>query len=433
MASILFAAFLIFIMQAGFGLFATGLCRAKNAAHTMAMHLLVFGVVILGFFVVGFALMGDGSATILAGHWRFHHATGYFLFSEANRPGALTLFLLLSGYAGVTAAIPTGALAERWTLKSFFVFAFIIGAVIFPYFGCWMWGMGWLAQLGIKAHWGHGAIDYAGSCVVHVMGGALALLTSWYIRPRIGKYDENANPRPILGHHAPMVMLGTLLLAFGWFGFTTGRSFLADDGRAPLIAINTLLAGIGGALAATFYMWLIYGRPDPTLTCNGLMAGLVSICAGCAFVAPWAALLIGILGGVLAVWGVLWCERRGLDDPVGATSVHGLAGIWGMLALGLFADGSFGDHFNAVPGTVRGLLYGGGGSQLLCELIAVGACVIWTLLVGGIVFWTLDRLLGSNRVNSDIELFGLDIPELGAPGYPEFVSHHAAESMGTNS
>jgi Amt family ammonium transporter len=428
MAPTLFAAFLIFIMQAGFGLFATGLCRAKNAAHTMAMHLLVFAIALLGFFIVGFALIGDGSATVLGGHWRFHHAHGYLLVSDTMRPESLTLFLLLAGYAGVTAAIPTGALAERWTLKSFFIFALIIGAVIFPYFGCWVWGMGWLAQLGIKAHLGHGAIDYAGSCVVHVTGGTLALLTSWYIRPRIGKYDENENPRPILAHHAPMVMLGTLILAFGWFGFTTGRSFLANDGRAPLIAVNTLLAGSGGAVAASLYMWMLYGRPDPTLTCNGLMAGLVSICAGCAFVAPWAALIIGMLGGVIAVWGVLICERRGLDDPVGATGVHGFAGVWGTLAVGLFADGTFGNGYNGVAGTVRGFLYGGGASQLLCQLIAVGACIIWTLLVGGLAFAVLDRVLGSNRVNPDVEISGLDIPEMGAPGYPEFISHIAPES-----
>ena len=431
MAATLFTAFLILFLQAGFGLVATGLCRAKNAAHTMAMHLLVFGIAMLGFFAVGFALMGDGSASTLAGHWRFHHAHGYFLFSDASRPDSLDLFLLMAGYVGVTAAIPTGALAERWTLKSFFAFAFVVGAVIFPYFGCWVWGLGWLAQLGIKAHLGHGAIDYAGSCVVHVTGGTLALLTTWYIRPRIGKYDENDKPRPILAHHVPMVMLGTLILAFGWFGFTTGRSFLAGDGRAPLIAVNTLLAGSGGAIAAALYMWFLYGRPDPTLTCNGLLAGLVAICAGCAFVAPWAALLIGIIGGVIAVWGVLQCERRGLDDPVGATSVHGIAGVWGTLAVGLFANGTFGDRFNDIPGNVRGLLYGGGGSQLLCQLIAVVVCILWALLVGGLAFAILDRLLGSNRVNPDVEIAGLDIPEMGAPGYPEFISHLAPESTGT--
>jgi Amt family ammonium transporter len=428
MAPTLFAAFLILFMQAGFGLFATGLCRAKNSAHTMAMHLLVFGVALLGFFAAGFALMGDGSAHTLAGHWRFHHNSGYFLGSDSNNLGSLTLFLVMAGYAGVTAAIPTGGLAERWTLKSFFAFAFVVGGLIFPIFGCWMWGMGWLAQLGVNSHLGHGAIDYAGSGVVHMTGGLLALVTTWYIRPRLGKYDENGNPRPILGHHVPMVMLGTLVLAFGWFGFTTARSFLADDGRAPLIAVNTLLAGTGGALAAALYMWMVYGRPDPSLTCNGLMAGLVAICASCAFVSPWASFFIGMVGGVIAIWGVLLCERRGLDDPVGATSVHGFSGIWGMLALGLFANGTFGDHYNGVPGAVRGILYGGGARQLLCQLIAIVACIAWTVIVGGIVFAALDRVLGSNRVEPDVEIAGLDIPEMGAPGYPEFISHIAPES-----
>ena len=242
--------------------------------------------------------------------------------------------------------------------------------------------------------------------------------TTWYIRPRIGKYDENLNPRPILAHHAPMVMLGTLLLAFGWFGFTTGRSFLANDGRAPLIAVNTLLAGSGGAMAATLYMWMIYGRPDPTLTCNGLMAGLVVHLRRLRIRRALGGLFIGILAGVIAVWGVLVCERRGLDDPVGAISVHGFAGIWGMLALGLFADGTFGNGYNDVAGTVRGFFYGGGGAQLLCQLIAVATCIVWTLLLGGLTFWSLDRLLGSNRVNPDVEISGLDIPEMGCAGIP---------------
>ena len=423
MAFTLFAAFLVLFMQAGFGLFATGLCRGKNATHTMAMHLLVFGVALLGFFAVGFAFMGDGTATLLQGSWRFRHNSGYFLASDADRPASLSLFLLMAGYVGITAAIPTGALAERLTLKSCFAFAFLIGALIFPFYGCWVWGLGWLAQLGIKSHLAHGAVDYAGSSVVHVLGGMLALVTTWSIRPRIGKYDENGNPRPILAHHVPMVMLGTLILAFGWFGFTTGRSFLADDGRSPLIAANTLLAGAGGAIAAAFYMWFLYGRPDPTLTCNGLIAGLVSICAACAFVAPWAALLVGVIGGIVAVWGVLVCERRGLDDPVGAISVHGLSGAWGMIALGLFANGTFGKGYNAVDGPVRGLFYGGGARQLVAQTIALATCAVWAIALGGTIFALIDRLLGGNRVQPEVEFAGLDIPEMGASGYPEFITH----------
>jgi ammonium transporter, Amt family len=432
MASTLFAAFLILFMQAGFGLLATGLCRAKNAAHTMAMHLLVPGVVTIGFFGFGYALMGDGSVRTFSSHWIFHHSRGYFLSSDKADPDALAWFLLMTGYAAVAAAIPTGALAERWSLKGFFAFTFIVGAILFPIFGCWVWNGGWLAQLGVKAHLGHGAVDYAGSSVVDLLGGTLAFVLTWFMRPRIGKYDENGRPRPILGHHVPMVMLGALLLAFCWFGFTAARSFAANDGRAALIAVNTLLAGAGGALAAAIYMWFFYGRPDPSLTCNGLLAGLVSICASCAFVAPWAAFFIGVIGGVIAVGGVLLCERRGIDDPVGATSVFGLGGIWGMFALGLFADGSFGDQYNGVAGNIRGVFYGGGGNQLLCQLIAIAACIAWASIAGGAAFIAIDRLLRGSRVPPEVEVAGLDIPEMGAPGYPEFITHVAPESSGVS-
>ncbi|HSZ59181.1 MAG TPA: hypothetical protein VK797_26305 [Tepidisphaeraceae bacterium] len=430
MEATLFAGFLILFMQAGFGLVATGLCRAKNAAHTMAMHLLVTGVVVAAFFALGFALMGDGPARSISTHWTFLHGRGLFLQAVRNDPAALAWFVLMAGYAGVAATIPAGALVERWSLKSFIVFSLVVGALVFPIYGCWVWNAGWLAQLGMKLHLGHGAVDYAGSSTVHLLGGTLAAMASWFVRPRIGKYDESGRPRPILGHHVPMFMAGTLVLAFGWFGFTTARSFAAADGRAALIAVNTLLAGSAGALAAALYMWFLYGRPDPSLTCNGLLAGLVSICAGCAFVSPWAAFFIGVIGGVVAVWGVLLCERKGLDDPVGATSVFGLGGLWGMLAAGLFADGSFGEGLNGVAGPVAGLFYGGGASQLLAQLIAIATCVIWAGALGLIMLIVLERVFGSNRVSPEIEIAGLDIPEMGAPGYPEFISHLGADSMG---
>jgi Amt family ammonium transporter len=430
MEATLFAGFLIFFMQAGFGLVATGLCRAKNAAHTMAMHLLVTGVVVAAFFAFGFGLMGDGPARSIPTNWTFLHGRGFFLQAVRNDPATLAWFVLMAGYACVAAAIPAGALVERWSLKSFIVFTLIVGALVWPIYGCWIWSGGWLAQLGVKMHLGHGVVDYAGSSTVHLLGGTLAAVATWFVRPRIGKYDESGRPRPILGHHVPMVMAGTLILAFGWFGFTTGRSLAASDGRSSLIAVNTLLAGSGGAMAAALYMWLLYGRPDPSLTCNGLLAGLVAICASCAFVSPWAAFLIGIIGGVITVWGVLLCERRGLDDPVGATSVFGLCGVWGMLAVGLLADGTFGDSINGVAGSVRGLLYGGGASQLLAQLIATATCIIWATATGLITLRVLERMLGSNRVSPEVEMAGLDIPEMGAPGYPEFISRMGPESMG---
>ena len=430
MEATLFAGFLILFMQAGFGLVATGLCRAKNAAHTMAMHLLVGGLVVAGFFVLGFAFLGDSPAWAIASRWTFAHARGFFLESTRHHPLDLAWFVAAAGYASFAAAIPAGALVERWSLKSFIVFSLVVAVLIFPIYACWLWSAGWLAQLGFRAHLGHGAIDYAGSSTVHLLGGALAAVSVWYVRPRIGKYDENGHPRPILGHQIPMVIAGTLILAFCWFGFTTARSFALHDGRAPLIAVNTLLAGAAGTLAAAFYMWFLYGRPDPSLTCNGLLAGLVSICAGCAFVSPWAAFLVGVVGGILAVWGVLLCERKGLDDPVGATSVFGIAGAWGMLAVGILADGSFGDSLNSVSGPVRGLFYGGGAGQLDAQLIAIVACLIWAGILGLLTLVILERIFGSNRVSPEVEMAGLDIPEMGAPGYPEFISRLGPEAMG---
>jgi Amt family ammonium transporter len=427
MDATLFAAFLILLMPCGFGLIATGSSRAKNASHTMLTHVLVSGVVLLGFFAFGFALMGDGAISGISAHWTFLHHRGFFIQADRNDPTSLAWFILMAGYASVCAVIPAGALIERWSLKSFIPSTLIVGALTFPIFGCWIWSGGWLAQLGGKLHWGHGAVDYAGSATVHLLGGTLAFVSTWFIRPRIGKYAENARPRPLLGHNGPMVMTGALILAFCWLGFTTGRSFAMADGRAALIAVNTLLAGAGGALAATGYMWFMYGRPDPTLSCNGLLAGLVAICAGCAFLSPWAALFVGVVGGVVVVWGVLLCERRGLDDPIGATSVHGLAGAWGMLAVGLLADGTFGDSYNGVAGPVRGLLYGGGATPLLCQLIAIAVCILWATLIGLIVLIVLERLLGTNRVPPEVEMAGLDIPETGAPGYVEFVSHAAPD------
>jgi Amt family ammonium transporter len=291
-----------------------------------------------------------------------------------------------------------------------------------------MWGGGWLAQLG--THWGlgSGAIDYAGSSVVHLLGGALALAGVLRMGPRIGKYDAEGNPRPIFGHNVPFVLLGTLLLAFSWFGFNTAQSFAANDGRAAIIAVNTALTSAAGALAAGLYMWNVYGKPDPSLMCNGMLGALVASCAGCAYVEPWAAFLIGAIAGVLAASGVLFLERRGIDDPVGAISVHGINGLWGMIAVGLFANGSFGQGTHGVAEPVRGLFYGGG-KQLLAQLIASAVCIAWAMITGSLVFYLLRQILGSNRVSIEIEIAGLDIAEMGASGYPEFVSHMAPEQV----
>ncbi len=449
--------FLILLMLAGFALLETGLCRAKNAAHTMSLNLLAYALGVTAFWAVGFALMFGGSGSAhhsagsfghlgeiigfknlwgfrLGGHWwAIIGGRGFFLASrglETPAHAALFIsFLFLMLFMTVAVAIPTGALAERWSLRSFSLFTLLNASFIFPIYGCWMWGGGWLAQLGAHAGLGNGAIDYAGSSVVHLLGGSVALAGVLRLGPRIGKYDEAGNPRPIFGHDVPMVILGTLLLAFAWFGFNTAQSFAAHDGLAPIVAVNTVLASVAGTLAAGLYMWSVYGKPDPSLMCNGMLGALVASCASCAYVDPWAAFLIGAVAGTLAPWGVLLLERRGIDDPVGAISVHGLNGLWGMIALGLFANGTAGQQTHHVPSAITGLLYGGGIKQLLAQLIAAGVCIAWGMGTASAVFMLLRAMLGSNRVSVEAEIAGLDIPEMGASGYPEFISHLTPEQV----
>jgi Amt family ammonium transporter len=457
----LVAGFLVMFMQAGFALVETGMCRAKNVAHTMSMNFLVYSLGMLGFFFTGYAFMMGGvngapagSAIPLIGgpkslglaeastlnHMFYIHVfgkpwgllghSGFFLSGSSMTAGALVLFFYMMVFMDTTATIPTGALAERWSFKSFTVFSVCVGAFIYSFYGCWMWGGGWLASLGVNYGLGHGAVDYAGSSVVHLQGGALAFITCYLIGPRIGKYDADGNPRPIFGHHVPMMMLGTFILAFGWFGFNAGSSLSGTTDRIGLIAVNTMLASGAATVAATLYMWKMYGKPDPSMMCNGMLGGLVAITAPCAFISPLSAFIIGVIAGVLVVWGVLFFENRQIDDPVGAISVHGIAGLWGILAVGLFANGTYGDGYNNISGPVIGLFYGQhSGKQLLAQVIAAFTCIAWNIIIGGAVFKLIARFIGSNRVSPGIELAGLDIPEMGAPGYPEFVSHLGQESF----
>jgi Amt family ammonium transporter len=457
---VLICAFLVMFMQTGFALLETGLCRAKNAAHTMSMNFLVYALGMISFWAVGFALMCGGSNGIPAGA---HHtpiggpggiggvpqlnhmvyltilgkpfglfgAKGFFLSGSSYDAAIAVYFLFMMVFMDTAATIPTGALAERWKFSSFFLFSLLVGSFIYPIYACWMWGGGWLAQLGLNFKLGHGAVDFAGSSVVHMQGGVMALVTAWLMGPRIGKYDSEGRPRPILGHHIPMVMTGTFILAFGWFGFNAGSAMAGTNHRIGLIAVNTMLASGAGALVSTLYLWLRFGKPDPSMMCNGLLAGLVAITAPCAFVAPWAAVLIGAIAGLLSDWSVFFWERRGIDDPVGAISVHGVSGLWGCIAVGLFADGTFtgaNGFYNGVAGGVRGLFYGDS-SQLTAQFIAAITCFIWNFVVAGLGFILIGKLLGSNRVPPEIEIAGLDIPEMGAPGYPEFITPIAPEMV----
>jgi Amt family ammonium transporter len=443
----LVAGFLVMFMQAGFALVETGLCRAKNAAHTMTMNFLVYGLGMFGFFVCGYALMCGGANATLGGPaslggaptlnsmftvgdgWGLFGTKGFFLTGAAYDASALVWFLFMMVFMDTTATIPTGALAERWNFKSFFIFSLFIGGLTYPIYGCWVWGGGWLAQLGTKAGIGHGVVDYAGSSVVHLQGGALALVLSFLLGPRIGRYDENGKVKPILGHHIPMVMLGTFILAFGWFGFNAGSSLAATDGRTGIVAVNTMIAGMSATLSGVLYMWIKYGKPDPSMMCNSMLAGLVAITTPCAFVTPVGAFWIGAVAGVLVVWSVFFWDKLKIDDPVGAISVHGVNGAWGVISLGLFADGSYGDGYNGVSGGVGGLLYGFGTSQLTAQFIAAGVCAAWNIIMGGLIFWVIGKVIGGNRVPAAVEIAGLDIPEVGAPGYPEFFTSMAPEQV----
>jgi Amt family ammonium transporter len=450
---VLVAGFLVIFMQAGFALVETGLCRAKNAAHTMSMNFLVYALGMFGFFVSGFALMCGGmNGTAIGGPatlgglptlshmftvgagmngdhgWGLFGTTGFFLTGSGYDAAAIVMFLFMMAFMDTTATIVTGACAERWRFKSFFIFSIFVGGFIYPVFGSWVWGGGWLAQLGYRLGFGHGAVDYAGSGVVHLQGGSLAVITAWMIGPRIGKY-LNGQPQAILPHHIPMVQLGTFILAFGWFGFNAGSSLAGTDGRIGIVAVNTMLAGMAASLSGVVYMWNVYGKPDPSMMCNSMLAGLVAITSPCAFVTPLGAFIIGSVAGVLVVWSVFFVERMGVDDPVGAISVHGANGIWGLLAVGLFSDGSYGAGWNGVGVTeymgkagrgVTGLFYGDP-SQLVAQCCEAGACIAWNVIIGGIIFWLIGKVIGGNRVTAEVELAGLDVPEMGVPGYPEFV------------
>ena len=430
---LLMTGFLVFFMQAGFALVETGFTRAKNVAHTMAMNLFVYPAGMLAFYVCGFAIMfgGVGALGTLGSFDGLNHETVITLFGHTfglfggkgffmngiYDVGVLGLFVFQVVFMDAAATIPTVAMAERWKFASFAIFGFFVGGIIYPLFGNWVWGGGWLAALGSNFGLGHGHVDFAGSSVVHLTGGVLAFVGAKMLGARIGKYNKDGSPNAIPGHNIPMAVLGTLVLAFGWFGFNSGSTLSGTDLRFSVVAFNTMIASCGGALTATLWMWFVRSnKPDVSMMCNGLLAGLVAITAPCAFVSPSGALIIGLISGIIVVEVAFFVERKlKIDDPVGAIAVHGANGIWGCLALGLFADGSYGDGFNGVKGTVTGLFYGNGG-QFVAEFIGVATNLIFVGITGWILFKILDKTV-CNRVKPEVELFGLDVAEMGSEGY----------------
>jgi ammonium transporter, Amt family len=443
----LVACFLVMFMQAGFALAETGFTRAKNAAHTMAMNFMCYPLGMLGFWVCGFALMMGGVGAVsalggtgpltsafslnIAGHTLNIFGTkGIFLRGDAYDVGVFGLFMFAMVFMDTAVTIPTGALAERWKWGSFVVYCFFMSMFAYPIFGNWVWGGGWLSQLGSQFGLGHGHVDFAGSSVVHMVGGVAALAGAIILGPRIGKFTKDGKVNAIPGHHMPMAILGVFILAFGWFGFNAGSTLAGTDLRISVVAVNTMLASAGGAFSAMLVAQKWFGKPDLGLMANGMLAGLVAITAPCAFVTSFGAVAIGVIAGALLVGSVYFVEHKlKIDDPVGAISVHGVNGAFGVLAVGLFADGSYGAGLNGVATPVIGLFYGGGFSQLFAQVIGTVTCFVFVFASFYVYFKVADVLLG-NRVPAEEEIEGLDLAEVGVLAYPEFYRPSPAGSVG---
>ena len=443
--------FLVMFMQAGFAIVETGLARAKNSNHTMMMNFMVYGVGMLAYWLIGFAIQegGVGAVSNLGGtaplnhevtlhlfgkDWGLFGTQGMFLAGSTYDVGVMVMFLFQMVFMDTALTIVTGTCAERWKFSAFIISSFLMGAFTYPLYANWAWGGGWLSALGANYGLGHGYSDFAGSGVVHAVGGITALAMAIIIGPRIGKYTRDGRPNSIPGHDIVITLLGCFILAFGWFGFNPGSTLgAATSGnlRISSIAVNTMLAGMTGSFGAMYYMWLRYGKPDASMTGNGLLAGLVAITAPSGFVNPTGACIIGVIAGVLCAVSVEFIERvMKLDDVVGAISVHGTNGLWGVISVGLFADGksNYAGAWNGVPGSVTGLFYGDPG-QLVAQLIGVATLVGFVFSFSFALNMILEAVWG-HRVSAKTELEGLDIPEMGALGYPEFVLKAESTALG---
>jgi Amt family ammonium transporter len=399
----------------------------------MAMNYLVYSIGILGFWAVGFALQMGGvgamgtfgnDATLareitinVAGHQLgLFGATGFFLSPGVFTSGVAAMFLFQMVFMDTAATIPTGALTERWRLPSFVAFSVVISTIIYPLFANWVWGGGWLSALGKELGLGHGHVDFAGSSVVHMTGGVMAFVGAKMVGPRAGKYGPHGEVYPIPGHNLAMVVLGTFILAFGWFGFNAGSSLAGTDLRIAIIAVNTMLASAAGAAMAYRHTKKKFGTLTSPCAATACWPGWWPSPPPAPSVSAPIAVLIGGVAGMLVVESALFIERRlRIDDPVGASSVHGVCGAWGALSVGLFANGTYGDGLNGVPGPVRGLFHGDAG-QLVASVTGIVTNVIWVGSVTAITLAVLGKMVG-NRVHVQDEITGLDIPELGVPGY----------------
>ncbi len=432
---VVIGAVLVIFMQAGFALVETGFTQKKNAAHVMSTNFMIFGIGFVGFLFVGFPLAfggfsysafgldtPPGDALIGSGNWTFLWQ-GWDHLGNSASPALLAFFLYMVAFMDTVATIPTGAMAERWKWKSFVIWGLFCGAIYYPLFASWTWGGGWLAKTWDTMSLGTGYVDFAGSGVVHAVGGVAALAGAIVIGPRIGKYGPDGKPNVIPGHNIPMAQLGCFILLFGWFGFNAASTFAATDVQFATVAANTAIAGAVGSVVAMYYITAKTKKPDPGMMVNGMLAGLVAITAPCAFVAPWAAAVIGAIAAIIVIEAVWFIERKGVDDPVGAIAVHGCGGIFGVLSVGIFANGKYGAGWNGAvdsagePKKIEGLIqgeFGQFGAQLL------GAAVIVTVIFGiAYAFFKIQNNMtkGGIRPSEEEEIVGVDMAEMGVVAY----------------
>ncbi|HEX4074044.1 MAG TPA: ammonium transporter [Candidatus Acidoferrales bacterium] len=434
--------FLVMFMQAGFAMVESGLCRVKNANHTYMMNFMVYACGLFSYWLIGFAIQMGGAAgngnlgglnslssehtfSLFGKTWGLFGGAGLFLSGHTYDVGVMVIFLFEMVFMDTALTIVTGACAERWKFLAFCVSSSIMGALTYPIYGNWAWGGGWLSQLGVNNQLGKGYCDFAGSGVVHAVGGITALAVSMIIGPRIGKFNRDGSSNPIIGHDISAVLIGCFILAFGWFGFNPGSTLgasAAGNLRIGTIAVDTMLAGCTGTFGAMLFMWMKNGKVDASMSGNGLLAGLVAITAPSGFVSSVGACIIGLVAGVLVVLSCSFIENvMKVDDPVGAVSVHGTCGLWGVLSVGLLADGTsnYGGAWNGVTGSVTGLFYGDA-TQLAAQLVGISTLIGFIFTFSFLVNLALEFFVGQ-RVSIETEVAGLDLPEMGQLGYPEFV------------
>lgn len=404
----LIAAFLVFFMQAGFAFVETGFTRAKNACNILMKNFMDFCVGSIAYAATGYGIMFGASVLGLFG------TSGFFMSTldptTSTGMWQFTYWLFQVVFAATSATIVSGAMAERTKFSSYLIYSIVISALIYPVVGHWVWGGGWLGGLGM--------IDFAGSSVVHSVGGWAALAGAIMVGPRTGKYGPDGKPKAIPGHSIPLASLGVFILWFGWFGFNPGSTTSGTNMSISIIAVTTTLAGAAGAIGAMMTVWIRFGKPDTSMTLNGILAGLVGITAGCASVSPLAAVIIGTLAGVLVAFSVEFVDKvLKVDDPVGAISVHGVCGVFGTLVVGLFAHPAYEAASGA--GKLSGLFYGGGFTLLKVQLIGVLSIFVWVFVAALILFILLKKTIGL-RVSQLEELKGLDIEEHGMESYAGF-------------